>query len=252
MRYRGIFFDLFGTLFVYGDMRQAWSDWLTALHDGLAREGSRVPLSVLASACDGILAKPDPPLSTDGSTVFERRMQELCVKIGIDLSTRHVLAIAEHCIEAWQCHISLDSAAVLVLEQLRAKRKLALISNFDHPPHVHALLARHGMARLFDAVVVSGAIGVKKPDPKVFRPALQQTGLEVHEVCYVGDADEDVIGARAAGLRPILIRRGDASAGSVATDYEATPQATSEETSALDIGTVEVVSGLADLVNLFS
>ena len=67
----------------------------------------------------------------------------------------------------------------------------------------------------FDAVVVSGDVGVKKPDPAIFAPALEQTGLATDEALFVGDSPEDdVAGARAAGLRPVLIRRALGGAGS--------------------------------------
>ena len=156
MRYEGMFFDLFGTLFAYGDMRAAWSDWLSALHDGLTEAGCHVPRDTLAKQCEGILAKPEPPWLADGSTVFERRMRALCGELRLALPHDRVLNIAERCIVAWQCHVSLDPNAVSVLEKLKADRKLALISNFDHPPHVASLLAQYRLGQLFDAVIVSG------------------------------------------------------------------------------------------------
>jgi len=55
--------------------------------------------------------------------------------------------------------------------------------------------------------VISGDVGVTKPDPRIFEPALKEAGMQACEVVYVGDTAEDVIGARGAGLIPILIRR---------------------------------------------
>jgi hypothetical protein len=34
MAYQGVFFDLYGTLLIYGDMTAAWADWLSDLHSG--------------------------------------------------------------------------------------------------------------------------------------------------------------------------------------------------------------------------
>jgi len=54
-----------------------------------------------------------------------------------------------------------------------------------------------------------GEVGVKKPDPNIFKPALSSTGLTPSEVAYVGDTDEDVEAVNAAGMMPILIKRRD-------------------------------------------
>jgi putative hydrolase of the HAD superfamily len=55
-------------------------------------------------------------------------------------------------------------------------------------------------------VVDSHVVGVAKPDPRVFTPALDALGLPAHRVAYVGDSVlVDVPAARAAGLHPVLL-----------------------------------------------
>ena len=55
-----------------------------------------------------------------------------------------------------------------------------------------------------DAVVDSGAIGISKPDPRIWEPALAATGVEPAEAVHVGDSLlTDVGGARAANIEPI-------------------------------------------------
>ncbi len=57
-----------------------------------------------------------------------------------------------------------------------------------------------------DFVVDSGSVGVEKPDPRIFDYALEQLGLPPDDIWYVGDTPAfDVVGARRAGLRPILM-----------------------------------------------
>ena len=96
-----------------------------------------------------------------------------------------------------------------VTEHLRRWRergiRLAVVSNFDQ--RLPALLEALGLAGLFDAVVVSSAVGAAKPDPLPFRCALEQLQLPAEAVWHVGDSPEDEDGARAAGLRCRLIRR---------------------------------------------
>ena len=57
-----------------------------------------------------------------------------------------------------------------------------------------------------DCVIDSGAVGVMKPDPRIFTLALDAMGVEAGDAWYVGDMPGiDVVGARRAGLRPFLV-----------------------------------------------
>jgi len=57
-----------------------------------------------------------------------------------------------------------------------------------------------------ECVIDSGAVGVMKPDPRIFRLALDALDLEPAECWYVGDMPGiDVVGARRAGLHPIVM-----------------------------------------------
>jgi putative hydrolase of the HAD superfamily len=57
-----------------------------------------------------------------------------------------------------------------------------------------------------ECVIDSGAVGVMKPDPRIFRLALDAMGITAADAWYVGDMPGiDVIGARAAGLHPVLM-----------------------------------------------
>jgi putative hydrolase of the HAD superfamily len=92
------------------------------------------------------------------------------------------------------------------LERWRSRPlKLAVVSNFDSrlPP----LLADLGLAAALDALVVSSQVGAAKPDPAPFQRALQILQLEAHQVWHVGDSPEDELGARAAGIRCLMVRR---------------------------------------------
>ena len=56
------------------------------------------------------------------------------------------------------------------------------------------------------AIVDSGAVGVAKPDPRIFHLALEAVGTTPDRAIHVGDAYQyDVRGARAAGVRPLLV-----------------------------------------------
>jgi len=66
-----------------------------------------------------------------------------------------------------------------------------------------------GLSSAFDAVVVSGELGIAKPDPAIFNEALVQLGLTNVDVWHVGDSlSSDVAGALAADIRGVWLNRG--------------------------------------------
>jgi len=83
---------------------------------------------------------------------------------------------------------------------------LAIISNFDS--RLHTILANLGLAHNFDAVVISAAAGVRKPDPAIFHKACAELGVDPAETCHIGDnIEEDYEGALAAGMQARLLTR---------------------------------------------
>ncbi len=86
----------------------------------------------------------------------------------------------------------------------RAGYLVACISNADGT--VASLLEGAGLAPHLRFVVDSGLVGVEKPDPRIFAIALEQAGVAAAESYYVGDIyPVDVVGARNAGLVPVLL-----------------------------------------------
>jgi putative hydrolase of the HAD superfamily len=98
-----------------------------------------------------------------------------------------------------------DAAPALGALRDRGLRLIA-VSNWDCA--LPRVLERCGIERMLDGVVTSAEAGARKPDPAIFTAALELAGCEAGEALHVGDtADEDVAGARAAGIRPLLIDR---------------------------------------------
>ena len=98
-----------------------------------------------------------------------------------------------------------------VLERLRADgARLAVVSNWDIS--LHDVLERTRLRALVDIVVISAEVGVAKPDPAIFRAALERLGARAAHAIHVGDSVEhDVAGAHAAGLEAILVARNGAT-----------------------------------------
>jgi putative hydrolase of the HAD superfamily len=84
--------------------------------------------------------------------------------------------------------------------------RLVVVSNWDCS--LPRVLDGCGLAEMLDGTITSAEAGARKPDPAIFERALELAGCERAEVLHVGDtAEEDVAGAQAAGIRPLLIDR---------------------------------------------
>jgi putative hydrolase of the HAD superfamily len=97
-----------------------------------------------------------------------------------------------------------------VIPALRALRgrglAIVVVSNWD--VSLTDGLEQAGLGGLVDRAISSAEVGVAKPGPEPFRAGLAAAGVEAREAMYVGDShDTDVVGARAAGLRPVLVVR---------------------------------------------
>jgi putative hydrolase of the HAD superfamily len=99
-----------------------------------------------------------------------------------------------------------------VLDELRGRgHPLAVVSNWD--VSLHDVLDATGLASRLPVVITSAEVGAGKPRPEPFAAALTALGAGAAGAMHVGDTlEEDVAGARAAGLRPILVRRDRAPA----------------------------------------
>ena len=96
-----------------------------------------------------------------------------------------------------------DAAPVLAGLRRRGIRRV-VVSNWDCS--LGGVLAELGLD--VDAVVTSAEVGASKPDARIFAAGLQAAGCSAGEALHVGDSlDNDVAGARAAGIRAVHLDR---------------------------------------------
>ncbi len=204
-RRRGVFFDMYGTLFLPPDPETAMGVWVGACHRELAARGLESAEPAFRGLLLGNWHRQAPPAR--GLTPFESRIDAVSRELGLQLPAGEVSAVADSVCAAWQRLIPPDPEAGPALAALASRCRLRLVSNYDHPPHVRRVLRDTGLERFFDRVVISGEVGVEKPDPAILALALEQTDLRPADVAYVGDSVIDYEAARSAGLLPVLIRR---------------------------------------------
>ena len=110
----------------------------------------------------------------------------------------------EHFAEAgvWQLYPDVPG----VLEELAPRFRLAVISNFDG--RLRLILQHLGISKFFSQVFISSELGADKPDPEIFRRALNMMHLNADEVLHVGDDPErDWKAAKEAGLSVFQLDR---------------------------------------------
>ena len=248
MSLQGIFFDLYGTLLVYGNMKKAWSDWLSTFYDLLKKRDLNISRETFSKECDGFFSTDEPVGGGDHLTALECRIKSLCERLDLQLDHKELRPIADTIAEAWQNHITIDPETIPVLSSLKRNKTIGLVSNFDHPPHVRDILADYKLASFFDTIVISGDVRVKKPNPAIFSFALEQTGLSKNEVIYVGDTNEDVTGAMAAGIRPIFLARPVQGTDSTALDYRNAPSGLDSPNQFSSQNGVKVIKSLQEIL----
>ena len=88
-----------------------------------------------------------------------------------------------------------------VIETLAGRFQLGVISN-GLPDVQYRKLETLDIKHLFDCIVLSEELGIRKPDPELFWHATSMLGREPEECLYVGDSyDDDVVGAKRAGMK---------------------------------------------------
>ena len=93
-----------------------------------------------------------------------------------------------------------------VLKQLKSQNyKLAVISNGGHETRMN-ILQGLGVVDFFDVIISSGAFGLSKPKPEIFRHTAAELKLEPSQCLYVGDHPiNDIQGAKNAGMHALWI-----------------------------------------------
>jgi putative hydrolase of the HAD superfamily len=127
--------------------------------------------------------------------------------LGVDDGRLAATASDAYIVHQHRGHPLIEGAAALV-RSLQGHRRLGLLTN--GPPDIQRLkLASTGLGDCFDAVVISGEVGVGKPDPAVFAHALEQLGATAQTTTMVGDSwERDVLGALGVGMTAVWVAGG--------------------------------------------
>ncbi len=128
---------------------------------------------------------------------------ELCIKGDLD----RLAAELTGRFQDLEPHYICPEPGYKTLTELGARGcRLGLITNRNSVEGFNILLDRLSLRPYFELVLASGEVGVQKPDPGIFVAALEKIGASGGSSIYIGDNYwADVIGARRAGLTPVLL-----------------------------------------------
>lgn len=106
--------------------------------------------------------------------------------------------------------ISFDDA-LPILKYLKGRNlKVGVISNIGE--EIDSNCIELGFDPYLDFKVTSFEVGYDKPRPEIFQLALDKAGVKAYEAIYIGDQyDQDILGARAVGMKAVLIDRNHTS-----------------------------------------
>jgi putative hydrolase of the HAD superfamily len=208
VRYRAVFFDAGGTLVhPYPSFPELFTTVVNdgghhvdqeALRRGLERVSERF---TRAAETRELWSTPAERSKAFWLELYAALLEQLGIGPGDGLAER----LYETFTDLSSYRLFPDVRSTLVRLE-RAGLKLAVVSNFEE--WLERLLESLDVVRFFDVRVISGVEGYEKPDPRLFRLALERTGLVPEQAVYVGDLPMfDIEPAEAIGMLGVLIDR---------------------------------------------
>ncbi len=104
--------------------------------------------------------------------------------------------------------VAFDDAHSMIQKLSKLDVKLGIISNVSSHEVAVGILDKVRLTNYFDKIVTSATVGIRKPDPGIFRYALMQFKARPEEAVMVGDSEiHDIGGGYIAGLKTVLVDR---------------------------------------------
>jgi putative hydrolase of the HAD superfamily len=211
LKVEAVLFDLFDTLLLIKGGDAFYIPSLKRLHGSLVKNGVNVSFEefkrVYFEVRDSIYAENSKSLKEPH---FKVRVWKTLQKLGYnyELPDSIVSEATEAFCEEFAHYITPDKKAIYALEKLHGKYRLGIISNFALPEFARKMLEKFQLKKYFDTIVISAEINKRKPSLEIFRKALSEIKVEPSKAVMVGDTpDIDIVGAKRAGMKAILIDR---------------------------------------------
>ncbi len=170
----------------------------------------RITLDTMWTEYSRLLEEEHPAIlaGTVGPDVVRaERFRRLAARCGRTLSDREAARLSRAYRRQYQAKRRGIPGAKRLLERLHGRTVIGIVTN-NQVGEQETKLSFLGIRPLVDFMVVSEGVGVAKPDPRIFRIALDRAAAEPAQTVMVGDSwFSDVVGARSAGIRPVWFNR---------------------------------------------
>ena len=142
----------------------------------------------------------------DSRDFWQNYNRRLLIAFGAEAARAHELApaLGQYMWENYRPEsVTIPESPAILTQLKQAGFRLGVVSNRDRP--FVDELEKIGLDSFFEFFLAGGEVQIYKPEPGIFEAALLRMGSGAHEAVYVGDNYfADVVGARRAGLRPVL------------------------------------------------
>ena len=119
----------------------------------------------------------------------------------------------------WEDLVIPDQATIALIRELKSRYRVVLLSN-AMSGYLRYALDKCGIADLFDFTVVSAEVKLVKPDPAIFKFALERAGVDAKNALMIDDVQKNLDGAKTVGIDGHLFRGADGLATFLAIDAE--------------------------------
>lgn len=209
MTVRAALFDVYGTLIDIWTDEQRLDTWLLMSrfleYSHISIEASRLRDAYMEAAHRSQAESDEshPEVDVLGA------LRSVISGCGFAAANHAVVAAAQVFRAASIVRFGLFPETLEVLGRLRRVMKIGVVSDAQSV-YLVPELRMTGLRDLLDVVVASSDHGFQKPDPRLFRTALEAVGVDASEAVYIGDSmSRDIRGAGRAGIRSVYLRRGD-------------------------------------------
>jgi putative hydrolase of the HAD superfamily len=196
MKWKAVIFDFFGTLvgnFSIGEHNQVLSrmaEVLSVPRDDFAR----------------MWVETFPDRATGVIPTIEANIEYICRALGCSVTGVQMTAASDIRLHFYRRSVRPRPGVLEALIRLKAEGyRVGLIT--DCSSELPKLWSSTPFASLIDVAVFSCCVGVRKPDPRIYRLACKRLGVVPQDCLYVGDgSSRELTGASAVGMQPLLIR----------------------------------------------
>jgi putative hydrolase of the HAD superfamily len=216
MKIRGVGFDLGETLIFYRDTPLNWASLYSEALRCVANSCNLAPTPKQFADAERVLTRHNTRLVPRTHEVPAQKILSLVLSSWDHDAVPDLAGAVDAFFSFFQQHMCAYPETVEVLAALRKQGiHMGILTDVPYGmprAFVQRDLERAGISGLFDALLTSVEVGVRKPEPAGFLALASSLGIAPHEMLYVGNEPKDVIGANRAGVIAAFLDR--ASSGS--------------------------------------